>query len=127
MFSTLFDLLTFTVLIITHSFPWQLFFHSDTGELLLYRSNSCLALSLSSRAIIRVLGRSLSSQHTPGQSRLSSPCTATIVNSLLFYTIDLLPLSPNIQVFVEPLSCWTVCPLDATSCRSQTPHEQPTG
>lgn len=54
-----------------------------------------------------MLAWSLLFQHTPGQSRLPSPCFATIVNSLLFYTIDLLPSSPNIQVFVEVFSCST--------------------
>lgn len=103
----LFNLLTFTVLIIIYSFPCQLFLYLETGELLFYHSHSCSALSLSSGAIIRASGWSLSSRHTPGQSRLSSPCSATIVNSLLFYTIDLLPPSPNIQVFVELLSCST--------------------
>lgn len=122
----LFKLLTFTGLIRTNSSLWKLFFYSDTGELLLYHSHSCLALSPSSGAIIRVLRWSLSSQHTPGQSGLSSPCSATIVNSLLFYTIDLLPPSPNIQVFVELLSCSTLglfALLLRAGCRSQTLHK----
>lgn len=124
----LFNLLTFTVLIITNSFPWQLSLYSHTGELLLYR-HSCLAVSSSSGAIIRTLGWSLSSQHTPGQSRLSSSCSATMVNSLLFYTIDLLPPSPNIQVFVELLSCSTrglSALLLRAWCRSQPPYKLPT-
>lgn len=36
---------------------------------------------------------------------VSSLCSVPIVNSLLFYTIDLLPPSPRIAVFVELLSC----------------------
>lgn len=70
------------------------------------------------------------SQHTPGQSGLSSPRSETIVNSPLFYTIDLLPPSPNSQVFVELLSCsfcWTFCPSLASRMLIQISREVPNG
>lgn len=102
----LFNMLTSTVLIVTNTLPWQLSLYLHTEEPLLDR-HSCLALSSSSGVIIRMLAWSLLFQHAPGQSRLPSPCSATIVNSLLFYTIDLLPSSPNIQVFVELFGCFT--------------------
>lgn len=105
--------------ILTKNFPWELFLFLYNVETFLF------GFVLLQWNDYQGIWLSLSSEHGQGQPRLFPTCSATNGNSLLLYTIDLLPPSPNSQAFVELLNCSTSglsALLLVSWCQPQIPH-----